>query len=337
MFPCFCDVKVVLKNFDYSATLNSSRSAPRTRAYNSAVASESYFRVSYSAIRILSESKAAPPALTAVLHLLCKELHWDIGLVWTIDHQAVAMACEAIWNSGDFNNFETVSRCRKFVPGEGTPGTIWLMKRPIWAKQLSELPSFPRLSVARMDGLKSGVFVPIKSGERILGVLELLSATEKPLDAEMLAFLESLGIQVGAFMAHLRADEALNASEQKFRSLADSVPYAIFTIDEHSQILYANSAADKTFGYRPGGLIGQNLTVVIPERLRDAHRNGIRRFVETGKRKLDWRAIRLPALHRSGRTVHVEIAFEVFYHDGRPTFTGFAKEIAEMTRPVLPA
>ena len=292
------------------------------------MAAEEYFRVSYSAIRILSESKAAPPALTAVLHLLCKELHWDIGLVWTIDHQAVAMACEAIWNSGDFNNFETVSHSRKFAPGEGSPGTVWLGKRSIWARQLAELPSFPRLSVARMDGLKSGVFVPIKAGERILGVLELLSASEKPLNAEMLAFLESLGIQMGAFMAHLRADEALNASEEKFRSLAESVPYAIFTIDERSEILYANSAAEKTFGYKSGELIGQSLTVVIPENLREAHKRGIRRFVETGKRKLDWQAIRLPAMHRSGRTVHVEIAFEVFYHDGKPTFTGFAKEVA---------
>lgn len=294
---------------------------------------EEYVRVSYSVIRILSESKAAPPALTAVLHLLCKELRWDIGLVWTIDHQAVAMACEAIWNSGDFSNFEMVSRGRKFIPGEGIPGTVWLRKRAIWAKQFSELPSFPRLSVARMDGLKSGVFVPIKSGERILGVLELFSATERALEAEMLAFLDSLGIQMGAFMAHLRADEALSVAEQKFRSLAESVPYAIFTIDEHSEILYANSAAEKTFGYKSGELLGQSLTVVIPEHLREAHKRGIRRFVETGKRKLDWQAIRLPALHRDGRTVEVEIAFEVYYHDDRPTFTGFAKVITSRPTP----
>jgi PAS domain S-box-containing protein len=292
------------------------------------VATDQYFRLSYSTIRILSESKAASPALTAVLHLLCKELAWDIGLVWTIDHHEVAMACEAIWNSGEFTNFETVSRNRRFVPGEGTPGTVWLRKRAIWARRLEELPSFPRLSVAKMDGLRSGVFVPFKFGERVLGVLELLSAAEKPPDTEMLAFLDSLGIQIGAFMAHLRADEALTAAEQKFRSLADSVPYAILTIDEHSQILYANSAADKTFGYKPGELTGQNLTVVIPQELREAHQRGIRRFIETGKRKLDWQAIRLPALHRSGTTVHVEIAFEVFYHDGRPTFTGFAKQLA---------
>lgn len=312
------------------------RTADARSKYNSSVAAEDYFRVSYSVIRILSESKAAPPALTAVLHLLCKELQWDIGLVWTIDHHAVAMACEAIWNSGEFNDFETVSRSRRFSPGEGAPGSIWLRKRAIWAKQLSEMPSFPRLSVAAMDGLKSGVFVPIKSGERILGVLELLAAVERPLDTGMLAFLESLGIQVGAFMAHLRADEALNASEEKFRSLAESVPYAIFTIDEHSTILYANSAAEKTFGYKRDELLGVSLTVVIPENLRAAHIEGIRRFVDTGKRKLDWRAIRLPALHRSGKTVDVEIAFEVFYHEGKPTFTGFAKQIHTVAKTILP-
>ena len=290
---------------------------------------DEYFRVSYNVIRILSESKAAPPALTAVLHMLCKELQWDIGIVWTIDYHALALTTEAVWNSGEFNNYETVSRSRKFSPEEGIPGAVWLSNRSIWAAKMSELPSFPRLSVAKMDGLKSGIFVPIKSGKRILGVLELLSATEKPLNAAMLAFLESLGVQVGAFMTHLRADEAANASEQKFRSLADSVPYAIFTIDEHSEILYANSAAEKTFGYKRDELTGKSLTVVIPPHLRDAHKNGIRRFVETGKRKLDWQAIRLPALHRSGKTVDVEIAFEVFYHDGKPTFTGFAKEISQ--------
>jgi hypothetical protein len=68
---------------------------------------------------------------------------------------------------------------------------------------------------------------------------------------------------------------------------------------------------------------------VIPENLRAAHRRGIQRFVETGERRLDWKAIRLPALHKSGRTIDVEIAFEVFYRGGRPTFTGFAKQIGD--------
>jgi PAS domain S-box-containing protein len=293
------------------------------------VSADPYFRLSYDAIRILSESNASSPALTAILHLLCKKLCWDFGTLWTIDYGRVVLQCEALWNNGDFANFETICRTRQFLPNEGLPGKVWVEKQAYWLNDVGNSQAFPRQSVAKMDGLKSGVFVPIRNGSRILGVLELFASTQKDRDAEVVSFLEALGAQIGMFMVHLRSDEAVSEPEAKFRSLAKSAPYAIFTIDEHSLILYANRAAEKTFGYPLNGLIGKNLTLVIPENLRAAHRRGIQRFVETGERRLDWKAIRLPALHKSGRTIDVEIAFEVFYRGGRPTFTGFAKQIGD--------
>ena len=49
------------------------------------------------------------------------------------------------------------------------------------------------------------------------------------------------------------------------------------------------SATERVFGHKPTALAGRELSVLQPERLREAHRQGMRRFLATGERRVDWR------------------------------------------------
>ena len=126
--------------------------------------------------------------------------------------------------------------------------------------------------------------------------------------------------------------EALRESENRFRTLTETASDAIITIDEHSRIVLVNQATERVFGYTREEMIGAELTMLMPEALRDRHRAGFARYMKTGGRNIAWEAIALPGLHRDGHEVPLEISFGEFTRKGRRYFTGIARDITERRR-----
>src|SRR5688500_2706088 len=93
----------------------------------------------------------------------------------------------------------------------------------------------------------------------------------------------------------IRAEAALQDSEARWRTLAEVDPDGILIMDDRSVILAANPAVERMLGYSPGELVGQSLPVIIPERLRQAHRDGVQRYLATGRRNIPWTGVELPA------------------------------------------
>ena len=132
--------------------------------------------------------------------------------------------------------------------------------------------------------------------------------------------------------ARRRAEVGLQESEERFRTLAETAADVIVTIDEGSRILFINPAAEKVFGYRPEELEGRSLSVLMPEYLRRLHQAGLARYVETGRRHIDWDGVELPGLHREGHEVPLEVSFGEFRRGGRHVFTGIIRDITERKR-----
>jgi PAS domain S-box-containing protein len=129
-----------------------------------------------------------------------------------------------------------------------------------------------------------------------------------------------------------RAEEALRESEDRMRTLAESASDAIITINHESRILFVNPAAEKVFGYGSAEMLGQDLTMLMPEYLRHLHHAGVERYLGTGSRHIGWNAIELPGLHKTGREIPLEISFGEWTSNGKQYFTGIARDIAERKR-----
>ncbi|NUQ21182.1 MAG: PAS domain S-box protein, partial [Gemmatimonadaceae bacterium] len=122
-------------------------------------------------------------------------------------------------------------------------------------------------------------------------------------------------------------------ADSRFEALARSAPDAILTIDADSVVLSANPAVERIFGYAPEELIGRPLTALIPERMRAAHDQGIRRYLLTRRRNIPWTGVQLPGLTKDGREIPVEISFGEFTDEqGRHVFSGFVRDISERVR-----
>jgi PAS domain S-box-containing protein len=136
----------------------------------------------------------------------------------------------------------------------------------------------------------------------------------------------------GKLIESQRDKAPFRESEEHYRAVAEAATDAIITIDSDSTILVVNPAAERIFGYSSEEMIGQSLTMLMPEYLRHLHKTGITRYVETGHKHIGWAAVQLPGLHKSSAEIPLEISFAEFTTDGRRFFTGIARDISERKR-----
>ena len=126
-----------------------------------------------------------------------------------------------------------------------------------------------------------------------------------------------------------REESALRYSEENYRLVVETAPDAVISIDERGAILFANPATARIFGHDPAELIGQPLTVLMPEFLRKLHEKGFSRYLATGQRHINWQGTELTALRKDGKEFPVEISFGELSRDGHKVFTGFIRDISE--------
>jgi diguanylate cyclase (GGDEF)-like protein/PAS domain S-box-containing protein len=122
------------------------------------------------------------------------------------------------------------------------------------------------------------------------------------------------------------------ADGQVFRTLAETASDAIITIDEEDNILFVNRAGEKIFGYTVTEMVGQKLKILMPEHLRKTHEDSIKRYLETGKRRIRWEAVETLGLHKSGKEIPLEISFGEFKKNGRHFFTGIVRDVTGRKR-----
>jgi PAS domain S-box-containing protein len=91
---------------------------------------------------------------------------------------------------------------------------------------------------------------------------------------------------------HKRTDEALRDGQERLLGIISSAMDAIITVDEHHRIIIFNPAAERIFHCPATEAIAQSIDKFIPQRFREAHREHIRRFGQTG---LSSRSMELPA------------------------------------------
>jgi PAS domain S-box-containing protein len=84
---------------------------------------------------------------------------------------------------------------------------------------------------------------------------------------------------------------------------------AIIAADIDGAIVLWNPAAEGMFGYTEREALGQSLDLIIPERFRHRHWEGYRHVMQTGHTRYGTEVLRVPAVHKDGRTL--SIAFTV--------------------------
>jgi PAS domain S-box-containing protein len=131
---------------------------------------------------------------------------------------------------------------------------------------------------------------------------------------------------------HKQQEQALRQSEERYRTLAETATDVILTIDQTSTILFVNRAVEKAFGHTPAEIIGQKITLLMPERMRHRHEEALRRYLATGEKRISWNAASLPGLHKDGREISLDVSFAEMGTGDERFFSGILRDATERKR-----
>ncbi|EEE35206.1 sensory box histidine kinase/response regulator [Rhodobacteraceae bacterium KLH11] len=146
-----------------------------------------------------------------------------------------------------------------------------------------------------------------------------------------IALLLAFAILVKLFrQGQLLARQSQSASN-RFEAAITSSLDAVLVVDTSGRILEFNGAAEDVFGYTQAEAIGADMAdLIVPEHLRDLHRKGMARFLETGEQKVIGAGrVRLEGLRKSQETFPVELSISLAETNGERVFVSFLRDITE--------
>jgi PAS domain S-box-containing protein len=124
-----------------------------------------------------------------------------------------------------------------------------------------------------------------------------------------------------------RAEAALRESEERFRAMTDSAADAIVAADDDGLIRYFSRGAESVFGYAAAEALGQPVTLLIPPKHHDAHRSGMRRYLDTHESRIMGRIVEVEGRRKDGSLFPIEIALSAAGVGSRTQFTAIIRDI----------
>jgi len=164
--------------------------------------------------RLLAEARSIEEVMPRVIRAMCESLGYAYGARWALDPKERVLACAETWCEGtpELRAFDAYNRPRKqtSVPGHrGLIHRVWESNGPIWVVDLSREVGVRRGEAALAAGLRTAFAFPILIGENFYGVMEFFGLEPQPRDDRMLELAQTVGVQIGQFIARKQAETNL--------------------------------------------------------------------------------------------------------------------------------
>ncbi len=150
--------------------------------------------------------------------------------------------------------------------------------------------------------------------------------TQEQLIQELTALRQQVAVIKNA---HKQAGERLRASEERFRSIAQTASDAVISIDNGGNVIFWNKAAEAIFGYGADEMVGRPLTLIMPQRLREAHKEGRKRAAATGEFKLIGKVVEIVGLRKDNSEFPMELSLGASKTTEGTFFTGIIRDITK--------
>jgi len=121
----------------------------------------------------------------------------------------------------------------------------------------------------------------------------------------------------------------VSLDSELLRAMVDNAADGIIAIDHHGAVQMMNPAAERLFGYRTEEVLGHNVSMLMPEPYRGEHDGYLRRYLETGQRRIIGIGREVEGQRKDGTTfpMYLSVA-EAGGDDNRRLFTGIVHDLS---------
>ncbi|MBA2441968.1 MAG: PAS domain S-box protein, partial [Rubrobacter sp.] len=124
----------------------------------------------------------------------------------------------------------------------------------------------------------------------------------------------------------------LQESEDRYRTIVDTASEAIVTASADGLIRSFNPGAEQSFGYAAAEVLGRPLGTLMPERFREPHARGMRRYLQTGEARVIGGTVELAGLRKDGAEFPLELSLNEMNEGGERLFVGVIRDISGRKR-----
>jgi PAS domain S-box-containing protein len=201
--------------------------------------------------------------------------------LYRLEREAGRLVCIAAAGSGHPEAW----RGRSVRVGEGVVGRAAAEERSVWTPDVLADPkiTLPDWTAERVraDGFRSMLAMPLKAGERVIGVLGLGDAPGRTYTEDELALLAAFVGQGAVTLENSALYLEIRNARDFLQSITEHSPDAIITTDRGGRVTYFSRGATAMFGCRAEEMIGETVANLYPGGLEEA-RAVKRRLAEEG-------------------------------------------------------
>ncbi|PZV12016.1 MAG: hypothetical protein DCF22_13215 [Leptolyngbya sp.] len=142
--------------------------------------------------------------------------------------------------------------------------------------------------------------------------------------------VKAIGVIVIEISDRKRTEAALTASQARFAGIVDIANDAIISIDAQQQITLFNKGAEKVFGYAAAEVMGQSLSLLLPERFAQSHPRHVSGFTQAPDvaRQMGERS-ELSGLRKDGSEFPAEASISRLTLGNERIFTAILRDISD--------
>jgi PAS domain S-box-containing protein len=125
----------------------------------------------------------------------------------------------------------------------------------------------------------------------------------------------------------VRLEDALDASEARWRAIVDSAVDGIIVIDAYGRIEAFNRAAERLFGYALEEVLGHNVDMLMPSPRHEEHDSYLSRYLSTGRARIIGIGREVLGLRKDGTTFPLHLSVGEITIQGERKFTGILHDL----------
>ena len=123
-------------------------------------------------------------------------------------------------------------------------------------------------------------------------------------------------------------NELFKENEARFKNVVESAADAIILLDNSGKIILWNKGAQNVFLYTEGDILGQPVSILIPERYREAHLKGIM-AASSGKYNIIGKVVELHGRRKDGTEFPLEFSLAAWDTEKGKIFSSIIHDITE--------